>query len=44
MVSKRAYLKAAQQDKTLPPFREKDNRPRRKFPPEIEKLLTPPKK
>jgi hypothetical protein len=43
-VSKRAYVKAAQQDKTLPPFREKDNRPRRTFPPEIQKLLSPAKK
>lgn len=40
-VSKRAYLRAAQQDKTLPAFREKDNRSRRKFSAEIEKLLSP---
>lgn len=39
-VSKRLYLKAAGQDKTLPPFREKDNRPRRSFPAEIEKLFS----
>jgi hypothetical protein len=40
-VSKRKYLKAAQTDKTLPAFREKDNSIRRKFPPEIKPLLSP---
>lgn len=40
-VSKRHYLKAAKQGETLPAFREKDNRPRRKFPLEIEKMLSP---
>jgi len=38
--SKRVYLKTAEQDKTLPKFQEKDNRPRRKFPTEIEYLLS----
>ena len=41
-VPKRAYLKAAEKDKTLPPFREKDNRPQRRFPEEIEKLIQRP--
>lgn len=40
-VSKRQYLKSAQTDKTLPVFREKDNSVRRKFPPEIQPLLSP---
>jgi len=39
-VTKRQYLKAAQSDKTLPPYRDKDNTPRRKFPTEIEQLLS----
>jgi len=39
-VSKRVYLKAAKEDKTLPKFQEKDNRPRRKFPMYIENLLS----
>src|SRR6266545_7418760 len=39
-VSKRIYLKAAKEDKTLPKFQDKDNRPRRKFPIEIENLLS----
>lgn len=34
-VGRRIYLKAAKQDKTLPPFREGDNRPQRQFPIEI---------
>jgi hypothetical protein len=38
-VRKREYLNAAENDRTLPKFREKDNRPRRMFPAEIEKLL-----
>ncbi|MFY9609235.1 MAG: hypothetical protein WAU45_11560 [Blastocatellia bacterium] len=41
VVSKRKYLKAALADKTLPAFREKDNSPRRKFPPQIRPLLSP---
>ena len=40
VVIKRMYLKAAEQDKTLPEYQEKENRPQRTFPPEIEKLLT----
>ena len=39
-VSKRVYLKAAKGDSTLPVFRAEDNRPQRRFPPEIENLLT----
>jgi antitoxin component YwqK of YwqJK toxin-antitoxin module len=39
-VDKRSYLKAANQDKTLPRYQETDNRPQRKFPAEIEKLLS----
>lgn len=39
-VSKRVYLKAAKEDKTLPKFQEKDNRPRRKFHMDIENLLS----
>ena len=35
-VSKDVYLKAAEKDKTLPVFREKDNRPQRKLPVEIK--------
>ena len=38
-VRKRAYLVAAEKDKALPKYRERDNKPRRKFPSEIEKLL-----
>lgn len=38
-VSKRVYLNAAKQDTSLPPYRENDNRPQRKFPNEIENLL-----
>jgi antitoxin component YwqK of YwqJK toxin-antitoxin module len=38
-VSKRVYLKAVKEDKTLPKFQEKDNRPQRKFPIDIENLL-----
>ncbi len=34
-VTKRQYLRECAKDPTLPPFREKDNRPRRKFPPEV---------
>ena len=38
-VDKRKYLRAAKKDPSLPPFRLKDNSPRRKFPPEIEQLM-----
>ena len=38
-VRKRDYLRAAAHDPSLPAFREKENQPRRKVPPEIEKLL-----
>jgi hypothetical protein len=40
VVPKRKYLKAAQTDKTLPAFRERDNSLRRKFPPEIKHLFS----
>ena len=40
VVSKRVYVKAAQQDKTLPMFREEDNLSQRRFPAEIENLLS----
>jgi len=39
-VRKTAYMKASKEDKTLPVFEEKDNRPQRKFPAEIESLLS----
>ena len=39
-VTKPKYLQAAKNDPTLPPFREKDNSPRRKFPLEIEQLFS----
>lgn len=42
-IRKAAYLKAAQEDKTLPIFRENDNRPQRRFPAEIATLLKPRK-
>ncbi|MEK6322943.1 MAG: hypothetical protein AABN33_14820 [Acidobacteriota bacterium] len=38
-VTKRQYLRAAQDDPTLPPFRLKENSPRRRFPPAIDRLL-----
>jgi hypothetical protein len=38
-VNKRKYLRAATRDSTLPPFRLKDNSPRRKFPSAIEQLF-----
>ena len=38
-VSQRIYLKAAEQDRTLPLFRVDDNRPQRQFPAEIESLF-----
>jgi hypothetical protein len=34
-VTKRQYLGAGAKDPTLPSFREKDNRPQRRFPPEV---------
>jgi hypothetical protein len=34
-VTKRDYLRACSRDGNLPPFRESDNRPRRRFPPEV---------
>ncbi len=40
VVKKRVYLRAAEQDKTLPTFQERENRPQRQFPVEIEKLLS----
>ena len=39
-VSKRKYLQVAKKDLTLPPFRVKDNSPRRRFPSEIEQLFS----
>jgi len=38
-VDKQKYLRAAKDDPSLPPFRVKDNSPRRKFPLEIEQLF-----
>ncbi|HKU72561.1 MAG TPA: hypothetical protein VJR02_01450 [Pyrinomonadaceae bacterium] len=38
-VDKRKYLRAAKNDPSLPPFRLKDNSPRRRFPSEIEALF-----
>jgi len=43
-IKKRQYLRACLIDPTLPVFREKDNKPRRTFPPEIAKHLNPPKR
>ncbi len=43
-VTQRQYVRAAQKDPTLPPFRVKDNSPRRDFPLEIRRLLRPVKK
>jgi antitoxin component YwqK of YwqJK toxin-antitoxin module len=40
VVSKRVYLKAAGKDKTLPKFKVSENRPQRKFPGDIESLLS----
>jgi hypothetical protein len=34
-VTKREYLRACAKDPNLPPFRESDNRPRRKFPADV---------
>lgn len=39
-VDKRSYLRAAEHDATFPKYQEKDNHPQRKFPAEIEKLLS----
>jgi hypothetical protein len=41
-VTKRQYVKAAKYDKTLPLFRTRDNSPRRRFPPIIQKVLLRP--
>jgi len=38
-VNKRKYLQAAKNDPTLPPFRQQDHSPRRRFPSEIEQLF-----
>lgn len=43
-VSKRAYLSACKRDPTLPPFRERDNAPARRFPPDVAAALGPPKR
>jgi hypothetical protein len=43
-VKKSEYIHAAKKDPRLLPFRLKDNSPRREFPPEIRRLLRPPKK
>lgn len=39
-VTKRQYTRACANDPSLPPFREKDNRPHRSFPPEIKVHLS----
>ena len=39
-VGKRVYLKAAQRDESLPKYEERDSRPQREFPADIEKLLS----
>ena len=39
-VPKTKYLRAAEKDPSLPPFRLKDNSPRRRFPVEIEQLFS----
>jgi len=39
-VDKRKYLRAAKKDPNLPPFRLKDNSPRRRFPSAIEQLFS----
>jgi hypothetical protein len=43
-VTKRQYIAAARKNPTLPPFRLKDNSPKREFPPEIRRLLKAPKR
>lgn len=40
-VTKRAYLAACDRDPTLPPFREQDQSPRRRFPREVAAALGP---
>lgn len=40
-VTKRQYLRARAKDGNLPPFRKSDNRPRRKFPPEVLEATNP---
>ena len=35
-VTKRQYLRECRDDTSLPPFRETDNRPKRRFPPEVK--------
>lgn len=40
-ITKRRYRKAAETDKTLSAYRDKDNAPRRRFPAEIRQLLNP---
>ncbi len=39
-VNKRKYLRTAQTESALPAFRAKDNSPKRKFSPEIERILS----
>jgi len=39
-VRKRVYMRQAEKDKALPKYREKENRPQRRFPNEIEKLMS----
>lgn len=43
-MTKRQYIRACKGDQTLPPFREKDNKPQRTFPLAIAKHLNPPKR
>lgn len=43
-VTNRQYIAAARKDPTLPPFRLKDNSPKREFSPEIRRLLNVPKR
>ena len=42
-VNKRIYLRAVEKDETLPKYQEEDNRPQRRFPSEIEKLMSKPR-
>jgi hypothetical protein len=39
-VTKRQYLRASAKDSDLPPFRQQDSRPQRKFPPAIQAHLS----
>lgn len=41
-VTKRAYVSACERDPKLPPFRERDNEPKRSFPPEVAVALGRP--